>query len=142
MNGQSQTHTKTLGTLGYIAPEFGSKGIISTKVDVYSFGIMLMEIFTRKKPDDDMFVEGLSLKSWISGSFPHAIIQVMDSNLLNGQERNSLHDIVKTTSSIFELALSCCADLPEGRISMIDAAASLNRIKVAFMQMPRQNVLK
>ncbi|KAJ1389707.1 Serine/threonine-protein kinase, active site [Sesbania bispinosa] len=62
---QSKEYTKTIATLGYIAPEYGSKGTISTKGDVYSFGIMLMKKFTRKKPTDELFVVGLSMKGWI-----------------------------------------------------------------------------
>ncbi|KAF7841469.1 putative LRR receptor-like serine/threonine-protein kinase [Senna tora] len=58
-----QIYTKTVATVRYMAPEYGSEGVVSMKGDVYSYGIMLMEVFTRKKPIDDI-VEGLSLKDW------------------------------------------------------------------------------
>ncbi|PHU19223.1 hypothetical protein BC332_10374 [Capsicum chinense] len=49
---ESDLYTKTLATLGYIAPEYGQDGLVSTKCDVYSYGIMLLETFTRRKPNN------------------------------------------------------------------------------------------
>ncbi|XP_054778398.1 receptor kinase-like protein Xa21 [Prosopis cineraria] len=49
--------TKTLATIGYMAPEYGSKGAVSVKGDVYGCGILFMETLTRKKPTDEMFVQ-------------------------------------------------------------------------------------
>ncbi|XP_071925941.1 uncharacterized protein [Coffea arabica] len=77
----SFTYTQTLATCGYVAPEYGSEGLVSTRCDVYSYGIVLMEVFTRKKPNDEMFGENLSLKSWILDSLPNAIVQVIDDQL-------------------------------------------------------------
>ncbi|KAH9304096.1 hypothetical protein KI387_008500, partial [Taxus chinensis] len=66
------------GTLGYIAPEYGVSANVSTKGDVYSYGILLLEILTKKRPTDQMFVEGLSLRMWVSMVFPHRIAEVID----------------------------------------------------------------
>ncbi|XP_022748063.1 receptor kinase-like protein Xa21 [Durio zibethinus] len=63
--GDSIKQTMTLATVGYMAPEYGSAGIISIKSDVYSYGILLIETFTRKKPTDEIFVGEMSMKHWV-----------------------------------------------------------------------------
>jgi len=87
-----------------------------------------MEIFTRKKPIDDMFVAELNLKTWISGSLPNSIMEVMDSNLVQ-ITGDQIDDISTHMSSIFSLALNCCEDSPEARINMADVTATLIKIK-------------
>lgn len=52
---------------------------MSTKIDVYSFGIMLMEMFTRKKPADEMFEGEMSLKRLMKESLPDSVIDIVDS---------------------------------------------------------------
>ncbi|KAI4300098.1 hypothetical protein L6164_033513 [Bauhinia variegata] len=116
--------------------EYGSEGIVSVKGDVYSYGIMLMEIFTRKKPTDEMFEDGSSLKSWVSESMPHAMIHVVDSTLLQLEGRQ-IDNIMAYASSILKLALNCCKTLPESRINMLDVVASLKKIRIRFMQNAR-----
>ncbi|KAB1221473.1 hypothetical protein CJ030_MR2G028846 [Morella rubra] len=78
-NGDSVTQTMTLATIGYMAPEYGLEGIVSTRGDVYSYGILLMETFTRKRPTDKMFAGGMSLKHWIEESFFISVIEVSDA---------------------------------------------------------------
>lgn len=111
--------------------EYGSAGVVSVKGDVYSYGILLMETFTRKKPTDEMFVGEMSLKQWVKQSLPDSVTQVVDANLLRGEEEQfaAKKDCI---ISIMKLALECSADLPEERISMKDVLAALKKIKFKF----------
>ncbi|CAL9005302.1 unnamed protein product [Prunus brigantina] len=138
--GDSMTKTMTLATVGYMAPEYGMEGIVSTRGDVYSFGIVVMETFTRRKPTDEMFVGEMSLKQWISNSLvlPDAIIdEVVDANLLGIGTEHEDDDHVKKRdclSTIMKLALACCAESPEERISTKEAVATLKKIKTKFLK--------
>ncbi|KAJ0728340.1 putative protein kinase RLK-Pelle-DLSV family [Helianthus annuus] len=54
---EDQTHvsTKLAGTLGYMAPEYATKGHLSEKVDTYSFGIVILEVISGRRCTDENF---------------------------------------------------------------------------------------
>ena len=66
--------------------EYGLEGWVSTRGDIYSYGIMFLEMFTRKKPTDDMFVGELSLRQWVKASIPYKIRDMIDGNLLRTEQ--------------------------------------------------------
>jgi LRR receptor-like serine/threonine-protein kinase FLS2 len=112
--------------------EYGSEGIVSRRGDVYSYGILLMETFMRKKPTDDMFAGEMSLKRWVEESSPLSITKVIDSFLLRTErDYASIEDCI---SSIMGLALHCCAELPKERVDTKNVLATLNKIKLKFLQ--------
>ncbi|XP_059442105.1 putative receptor-like protein kinase At3g47110 [Corylus avellana] len=131
-DGDSMMRTMTLATIGYMAPEYGSEGIVSTRGDMYSYGILLMETFTRKKPTDDMFGGKMSLKSWVEESLPLSVTKVVDAYLLRTEI-----DYASTENcmvSIMELALQCCSELREKRTNAKSILTTLNKIKLKFLQ--------
>ncbi|KAJ8762042.1 hypothetical protein K2173_006644 [Erythroxylum novogranatense] len=124
------TLTKTLATVGYMAPEYGSQGIVSTSGDVYSYGIMMMETFTRKKPTDEMFNGEMSLKQWVLNSLSAGIIvQTIDSNLMITTEGEQFVAKEECLSSIMSLALQCCEESPDMRIEMREVSRRMQQIQ-------------
>ena len=79
---------------------------MSIKCDVYSYGIMLLETFTRRKPSE--FEGDLSLKQWVSYSLPEAVMNVVDANLVTPMDHR-LQKELDIVASIMEVALDCCA---------------------------------
>ncbi|KAL3502832.1 hypothetical protein ACH5RR_037281 [Cinchona calisaya] len=71
---QNQVVTTMTGTLGYMAPEWLSS-VITEKVDVYSFGVMVLEILCRRKnldrssPEEDAHLLGLIKRNAENGDF-------------------------------------------------------------------------
>ncbi|CAA2949736.1 probable LRR receptor-like serine threonine-kinase At3g47570 [Olea europaea subsp. europaea] len=129
---QRISQTKTLGTIGYMAPEYGSTGLISTMADVYSYGILLMEVLTRKKPTDDIFVGELTMRRWVFESFPDAVMQIVDVDVLNREEEN-VNARESYLKLLMGLALECTIDLPEERLNMEEVVVRLKKIKNEFL---------
>ncbi|TYI96182.1 hypothetical protein E1A91_D01G053300v1 [Gossypium mustelinum] len=125
----SMIQTMTMATFGYMAPEYGIEGIVSTKGDVYSFGILLMEIITRKKPTDEMFEGERSLKSWVIESISSSRNQVVDPQLLSTIGREDLK-VKNCALSILQVGLECSAELPNERLHMKEVVTKLKKIKV------------
>ncbi|CAD6257082.1 unnamed protein product [Miscanthus lutarioriparius] len=126
------------GTIGYVAPEYGEGGQISTCGDVYSFGIVLLELFTGLTPTEDMFRDGLTLQKHAENAFPGMLMNIVDPILVSDEEahactsqgvKNAMGDINKVMLSITKLALSCSKHAPIERISMRDAAAEMHKIR-------------
>lgn len=112
--------------------EYGMEGLVSSKSDVYSYGIMLMEVFTRTKPSDEHILGDLGLKSWVSSTLSKSAMEIIDANLLIPQDGN-ISTKVHCVSSIIELALRCAADYPTERITMRDVLKVLENIKTDFL---------
>ncbi|XP_027152382.1 receptor kinase-like protein Xa21 [Coffea eugenioides] len=132
-DGESVVQTKTLATFGYIAPEYGLEGLVSTSCDVYSFGITLMETFTKRKPKDEMFTEELSLRRWVQDCLPDSVIQEIDVDLLHPED-GLVQKKINCISSILQLGLSCTTDAPQERINMKEVLRALQKIKLQFIK--------
>ncbi|OEL18415.1 putative LRR receptor-like serine/threonine-protein kinase [Dichanthelium oligosanthes] len=131
------------GTVGYMAPEYGSIGKASRKSDVFSYGIMLLEVFTGKRPTDPTLVGELSQRQWVLDAFPNRITEVIDPDLLQEEKADGFGAISTCSNadfstldicvvSIVELGLLCSNESPDRRIPMNEVVNKLKKIRTDY----------
>ncbi|XXG82218.1 hypothetical protein AAC387_Pa10g0211 [Persea americana] len=82
----SQTQSNSLairGSIGYVAPEYGMGANASIYGDVYSYGILLLEMLTGRRPFDDMFKNNLNLHQFAQMALPERVMEIIDRQLLS-----------------------------------------------------------
>ena len=72
--------------------EYGLGAKESTAGDVYSYGIMVLEMKTGKRPTDNMFRESLNLHNYVRMALPDQIVQIVDPRVLQ-EDGSSLNNI-------------------------------------------------
>lgn len=131
-NMGNSTANMLCGSIGYIAPEYGYGLNTSTKGDVYSFGVLVLEMVTRRRPTDDTFVEGLNLHKWVKVHYHGRAEMVIDSSLLRAS-RDQSPEVQKmwevAIAELIELGILCTQESPSMRPTMLDAADDLDRLK-------------
>ena len=113
--------------------EYGREGRVSTNGDVYSFGIMLIETFTRKKPTDEIFSGEMTLKRWVNDSLPISVMEVVDANLLCQEDKHFMTK-EQCVSFVFNLAMKCTAESPWERINVKEIVRRLLQIRDSLLK--------
>ncbi|XP_022764254.1 probable LRR receptor-like serine/threonine-protein kinase At3g47570 [Durio zibethinus] len=133
MSADMQNYSTSLssllrGTIGYIAPEYGLGKKVSSCSDVYSNGILLLEMFTGKRPTDDMFKEDLNLRNYVKQALPERVAEITDPILLQeivNQSKQRVERFLQCLISIFGIGVTCSAKSPSERMNMTNVTAEL-----------------
>ncbi|KAL1834409.1 hypothetical protein ACET3Z_004060 [Daucus carota] len=126
------------GTVGYVPPEYGMGGEISAEGDVYSYGILLLEMFSGKRPTESSILmgDGGNLYDYVNKALPDRVMDIADPRIILDQEDLGLIDnqsynkatMEACLASIFEVGILCSVETPRERI---DIGVAIKQLHVA-----------
>ncbi|KAJ3708313.1 hypothetical protein LUZ61_012018 [Rhynchospora tenuis] len=133
---ESESSIGIRGSIGYVPPEYGEGGPASTTGDVYSFGVLLLEMFTGRNPTEYMFNDGLTLHNFVQMAYPERVMDIVDPNLftVNVMEDNAFNKMCECLVSITNVGLTCSKQSPVERMSMEHAAIQLCKIRDVYLR--------
>ncbi|KAK7294076.1 hypothetical protein RJT34_16959 [Clitoria ternatea] len=119
-DGATHVTTKVKGTLGYLAPEYAMLGKANESCDVYSFGILLLELASGRRPIEKLSsTVKRSIVEWALPLVCEKKFSELADPSLNG---NYVEEELKR---VVFVALICAQDLPEKRPTMLDVVELL-----------------
>ncbi|PUZ67948.1 hypothetical protein GQ55_3G475200 [Panicum hallii var. hallii] len=137
---ESSTSIGIKGTIGYIPPEYGMDGNVSSQGDVYSYGVLLLELFTGKRPTDGSFQGGQTLQSYVAACYPDKIMEIVDPTLLplqNGclskgdisSDDLDAEKLQECMAPIFQVGLQCSQESSRARMDIRSAIRELEAVR-------------
>ncbi|KAL6592159.1 hypothetical protein ACP70R_049611 [Stipagrostis hirtigluma subsp. patula] len=131
------------GSVGYIAPEYGMGCEISTAGDVYSYGVILLQMLTGKRPTDEIFKNELNLHKFVGSALPQNISEILDTsltqyyqveeaNLDSPNENQAMLGVQSCIKQLAKLGLKCSVDSPKDRPAIQDVYSEIISIRDTF----------
>ncbi|KAK0600260.1 hypothetical protein LWI29_013165 [Acer saccharum] len=123
---KNETVSMVAGSYGYIAPEYGYTLKVDEKSDVYSYGVVLMELLTGKMPLDSTFGESIDIVEWVLRKIKktRGLEEALDPSI-TGHCKHVQEEMLL----VLRIALLCTAKLPKDRPSMRDVITMLGEAK-------------
>ncbi|KAJ4799009.1 hypothetical protein LUZ62_050255 [Rhynchospora pubera] len=117
------------GSIGYIPPEYGMGSQVSVEGDVYSYGILLFEMFTGLSPTDERFRDGFNLSKHVHAAFPEKIMDITDTKLLSvkdeGEMLYAIENVEDSLVSVISCGLMCSKESSKERITIKEVIKEL-----------------
>ncbi|GFZ11850.1 protein kinase superfamily protein [Actinidia rufa] len=119
-DGATHVTTRVKGTLGYLAPEYAMLGKASESCDVYSFGILLLELASGKKPLEKLSsMMKRSITDWALPVACERKFSELADPRLNGKY------VEEELKRVVLIALICAQSRPEKRPTMLEVVELL-----------------
>lgn len=101
--------------------------------DVYSFGVLLLEMFTGKRPTNELFGGNVTLHSYIKLALTERVLDIADNSILSSGFRVGF-PLEECLTLVLEVGLKCCEDTPKNRLETSKARKDLILIRERFFK--------
>ncbi|KAJ7544764.1 hypothetical protein O6H91_09G092300 [Diphasiastrum complanatum] len=124
-SGKSQSMSSIAGSYGYIAPEYAYTLKVNEKSDIYSFGVVLLELVTGRRPIEPEYGDGVDIVQWvrIKVQTKDGVFDVLDPKIPVD------HVPLREVMLLLRVALLCSNNLPTERPTMRDVVQMLCGVK-------------
>uniref|UniRef100_A0A7N0REV1 non-specific serine/threonine protein kinase n=1 Tax=Kalanchoe fedtschenkoi TaxID=63787 RepID=A0A7N0REV1_KALFE len=120
-SGDQSSSYAVKGSIGYIPPEYGMGGKVSPRGDVYSFGILLLEMITGMRPTNNLFADGFGIHEFVKRALPDRASEIAYSNFAAECE--------------ISIGVACSLENPSERMAIADVLNALLVLKTKFLDM-------
>nr|GMD55702.1 probable LRR receptor-like serine/threonine-protein kinase At3g47570 [Ipomoea batatas] len=128
-----------------VATEYGIGSKASKAGDVYSFGILILEMLIERRPTDELFKDGLNLHSYAKAGLAERGVEIADPKIL--QERVEQIQIRNKGKSckendkfdvclvcMIKVGVACSVEFPADRMKIRDVVGELNKARKSFLK--------
>ena len=133
-------------------------GQVSIVGDIYSYGILLLEMFIKKRPTDEMFKDGLSIHQFTAMALPEHVMDIVDPSMFFEEDEEDANDDIEERQiieedphvnvssrikecliSVFQIGLLCSKISPDERIPTNVVVNEMNAIRDKFLKLDKEN---
>lgn len=120
---------------------------VSPEGDVYSYGVLVLEMLTGKRPTSETFKDGLSLPHYVEMAIPDRVAEIMDPFMNFEQEleeatalpsrytQNIRQREVESVTSLLMIGVRCTKESIEERMQMGDVISELVAIRNPYLEL-------
>ncbi|PHT24583.1 hypothetical protein T459_35813 [Capsicum annuum] len=125
--------------------EYGMGSKVSILGDMYSFGILILEIFTGRRPTDPLFQPSSSLHNFVETALPENVMEILDKTAFHGGMMSKAtygeeywasvkKEQMECLVGILEIGVACSAESPRDRLTMRQVYSKLTAIREKILR--------
>lgn len=125
-SGTSESMSSVAGSYGYIAPEYAYTLKVGEKSDIYSYGVVLLELLTGRRPVEPEYGDCVDIAKWVrkKAQTREGTLEIIDKRMGVAEGTKQMHEAMR----LLKVALLCLVEPPHERPTLREVVQMLTDI--------------